>query len=100
MLELRTVTAGYDGKAPVFRDVSLSVEPGQAVGLLGPSGCGKSTLARVAALLHPPDAGTLVVDGAPVRHWRHRAPAPGAPPSASSSSRHVSPRTPGSRWPT
>jgi peptide/nickel transport system ATP-binding protein len=74
VLELRTVTAGYERKAPVFRDVSLSVAPGEAVGLLGPSGCGKSTLARVAALLHRPDAGTLLLDGTPVRRWRHSAP--------------------------
>ncbi|MFL9655219.1 ABC transporter ATP-binding protein [Streptomyces sp. PB17] len=74
MLELHTVTAGYDRNAPVFRDVSLSVAPGEAVGLLGPSGCGKSTLARVAALLHRPEAGTLHLDGTPVRRWRHRAP--------------------------
>ncbi|NEA99330.1 ATP-binding cassette domain-containing protein [Streptomyces sp. SID13726] len=74
MLELRAITAGYDRHAPVVRDVSLTVEPGEAVGLLGPSGCGKSTLARVAALLHRPDSGTVVLDGTPVRRWRHRAP--------------------------
>jgi peptide/nickel transport system ATP-binding protein len=74
VLELRAITAGYDRRAPVFRDVSLTVAPGEAVGLLGPSGCGKSTLARVAALLHRPDSGTVVLDGVPVRRWRHRAP--------------------------
>ncbi|MEV7796189.1 ATP-binding cassette domain-containing protein [Streptomyces sp. NPDC087512] len=74
MLELRAVTAGYAGQAPVVRDVSLTIRPGEAVGLLGPSGCGKSTLARVAALLHRPDSGTLLLDGEPVRRWRHRAP--------------------------
>ncbi|WFB11102.1 ATP-binding cassette domain-containing protein [Streptomyces sp. LX-29] len=74
MLELREITAGYDRRAPVVRGVSLSVAPGEAVGLLGPSGCGKSTLARVAALLHRPDTGTVVLDGEPVRGWRHRAP--------------------------
>lgn len=74
MLELRAITAGYDSKAPVVRDASLTVAPGEAVGLLGPSGCGKSTLARVAALLHRPDDGTLLLDGSPVRRWRHRAP--------------------------
>jgi peptide/nickel transport system ATP-binding protein len=74
VLELRSITAGYIRNAPVVRDVSLTVAPGESVGLLGPSGCGKSTLARVAALLHRPDSGTLVLDGAPVRHWRHRAP--------------------------
>ncbi|ORT53438.1 ATP-binding cassette domain-containing protein [Streptomyces sp. CB03238] len=74
MLELDAITAGYDPRSPVFRAASLTVEPGEAVGLLGPSGCGKSTLARVAALLHRPDAGRVVVDGEEVRGWRHRAP--------------------------
>ncbi|WJV44643.1 ABC transporter ATP-binding protein [Streptomyces flavofungini] len=74
MLELRSLTAGYDRRDPVVRDVSLTVEPGEAVGLLGPSGCGKSTLARVAALLHRPDRGQVVIDGEPARGWRHRAP--------------------------
>ncbi|MGW0572360.1 ABC transporter ATP-binding protein [Streptomyces tauricus] len=73
MLELRAITAGYERHAPVVRDFSLTVGPGEAVGLLGPSGCGKSTLARVAALLHRPDSGTLLLEGEPVRHWRHRA---------------------------
>ncbi|MER7719771.1 ATP-binding cassette domain-containing protein [Streptomyces flaveolus] len=74
MLELRAVTAGYVRNAPVVRDVSLTIRPGESIGLLGPSGCGKSTLARVAALLHRPDSGTLLLDGEPVRRWRHRAP--------------------------
>jgi peptide/nickel transport system ATP-binding protein len=74
VLELRSITAGYARNAPVVRDVSLTVAPGESVGLLGPSGCGKSTLARVAALLHRPDSGTLLLDGEPVRRWRHRAP--------------------------
>ncbi|MGW3495274.1 ABC transporter ATP-binding protein [Streptomyces sp. NPDC001020] len=74
MLEVRAITAGYDTKAPVVRGASLTVAPGESVGLLGPSGCGKSTLARVAALLHRPDSGTLLLDGEPVRSWRHRAP--------------------------
>ncbi|QNE73469.1 ATP-binding cassette domain-containing protein [Streptomyces finlayi] len=74
MLELSRVTAGYDRRDPVVRDVSLAVAQGESVGLLGPSGCGKSTLARVAALLHRPDAGSVTLDGAPVRGWRHSAP--------------------------
>ncbi|MGY0020525.1 ABC transporter ATP-binding protein [Streptomyces sp. cg35] len=74
MLELNAITAGYDRRAPVLRDVTLTVRPGESVGLLGPSGCGKSTLARVAALLHEPYAGQVVIDGEPARGWRHRAP--------------------------
>lgn len=74
MLELHRITAGYDRRDPVVRDVSLTLADGESVGLLGPSGCGKSTLARVAALLHRPDAGTVVIDGVEARGWRHRAP--------------------------
>ncbi|MBD0709024.1 MULTISPECIES: ABC transporter ATP-binding protein [unclassified Streptomyces] len=74
MLELDSITAGYERRAPVFRGASLTLAPGESVGLLGPSGCGKSTLARVAALLHRPDAGRLVLDGTEVTAWRHRAP--------------------------
>ncbi|MEO3974798.1 ATP-binding cassette domain-containing protein [Streptomyces sp. CAU 1734] len=74
MLELQEITAGYDPRRPVVRDVSLTLAPGESTGLLGPSGCGKSTLARVAALLHRPYAGRVVIDGEPARGWRHTAP--------------------------
>jgi peptide/nickel transport system ATP-binding protein len=74
VLELRAVTVGYDRRAPVVRNATLRVSPGESVGLLGPSGCGKSTLARVAALLHRPDSGEVVLDGTAVHRWRHRAP--------------------------
>ena len=74
VLELRGVTAGYDRRTPVLRDASLGLTEGEAVGLLGPSGCGKSTLAKVAALLHRPYAGTVLIGGEEARGWRHRAP--------------------------
>ncbi|UGY94642.1 ABC transporter ATP-binding protein [Streptomyces gobiensis] len=74
MLELRGITAGYERRAPVVRDISLTVAEGEAVGLLGPSGCGKSTLARVAALLHRPYRGSVLLGGEPVTGFRHRAP--------------------------
>ncbi|MBC9717360.1 ATP-binding cassette domain-containing protein [Streptomyces sp. TRM66268-LWL] len=74
MLELDAITAGYERGKPVIAGISLTVQPGESVGLLGPSGCGKSTLARVAALLHRPDAGRVVIDGTEAGGWRHRAP--------------------------
>ncbi len=74
----RTFTKDLSGDdfrhAPVVRDVSLTIESGEAVGLLGPSGCGRSALARISALLHRPGAGTRLLDGEPVHHCRHRAP--------------------------
>ncbi len=43
----------------VLRDVSLSVGPGDRIGLLGPNGVGKSTLLRILAGLERPDEGTV-----------------------------------------
>ncbi|MFD3695300.1 ABC transporter ATP-binding protein [Streptomyces sp. NPDC058646] len=74
MLELKDITAGYGGRDPVVRGAHLTLHPGASLGLLGPSGCGKSTLARVAALLHRPDRGSVTLDGRTVTGFRHRAP--------------------------
>lgn len=44
-------------------DVSLAIQPGEAVGLVGESGCGKSTLARLMCRLTEPSAGSIFVEG-------------------------------------
>lgn len=43
--------------------VSLSIAPGEALGLVGESGCGKSTLARLVAGLESPTRGQLLLGG-------------------------------------
>ncbi|MBK8174313.1 MAG: dipeptide ABC transporter ATP-binding protein [Rhodospirillales bacterium] len=44
-------------------DVSFSLPPGKTLAVVGESGCGKSTLSRLAAMIEPPTAGRLSVDG-------------------------------------
>lgn len=65
-LAIEGLTFAYRDRA-VLRGVSLEVGAGEIVGLLGPNGAGKSTLLSVLAGLRPPAAGTLRVDGAPIR---------------------------------
>ncbi|BAI70746.1 ABC transporter ATP-binding protein [Azospirillum sp. B510] len=50
-------------KRPVVRDVSLSVQRGEAVGLLGPNGAGKTTCFYMITGLIAADSGTITLDG-------------------------------------
>ncbi|MEU9032960.1 ATP-binding cassette domain-containing protein [Streptomyces sp. NPDC048383] len=61
-LELRDVTAGYDGGL-VLRGVGLTVRRGEILAVLGPNGAGKSTACRVAAGLLPVTGGAVLVGG-------------------------------------
>ncbi|MEU8385718.1 ABC transporter ATP-binding protein [Streptosporangium sp. NPDC048865] len=54
------------GGEPVLRGVSLTVEPGEVVGLIGPNGSGKSSLLRCAYRRQRPDRGVVLLDGADV----------------------------------
>lgn len=56
------MSKSYDGR-PVLRDVSLTVEPGQVIGVSGPSGSGKTTLLHVIAGLEDPDLGSVRLSG-------------------------------------
>ena len=60
----RTFAQG-DSRLEVLRGASLAVMPGEMVALVGPSGAGKSTLLQVAGLLEPPQAGEVLINGAP-----------------------------------
>ncbi|MFD3324994.1 ATP-binding cassette domain-containing protein [Streptomyces sp. NPDC058701] len=61
-LELRGVTAGYDGGL-VLHGVDLVVRRGEILAVLGPNGAGKSTACKVAAGLLPAAGGSVRVAG-------------------------------------
>lgn len=62
MLKVTDLVAGY-GRGVVLRDLSLSVEDGEVLGVLGRNGMGKSTLIRVLAGLLNVRSGRLEVGG-------------------------------------
>lgn len=54
------------GSRIIVDDLSLTVEPGEIVGLVGPNGCGKSTaLSAIAGVLEP-RGGRVLIEGIPV----------------------------------
>ncbi|MCI8469518.1 MAG: ATP-binding cassette domain-containing protein [Eggerthellaceae bacterium] len=64
MLEARSITLGHDRRAPLYRDFSLAVAPGERVALAAPSGFGKTTLCRALAGYVRPWKGEVLADGA------------------------------------
>lgn len=61
-LAIRNLGKQY-AKRPVVRNVSLTLQRGEAVGLLGPNGAGKTTCFYMITGLVPPDYGTISLDG-------------------------------------
>jgi ABC-2 type transport system ATP-binding protein len=63
-LRMNGVTGGYSAKRPVLHDVSITVYPGEMVGLIGLNGAGKSTAIKHILGLMAPHRGEVRVAGA------------------------------------
>ncbi len=66
-VELNGVWFGYDENENVLENVSVSVSPGEMLGIVGRSGVGKSTLINLVMRLYDVDRGSITIDGVDVR---------------------------------
>ncbi|WP_210529596.1 ATP-binding cassette domain-containing protein [Rubellimicrobium arenae] len=66
LLELDGITKSF-GAIHALQGVSLSVAPGEAVGLMGDNGAGKSTLMKIIAGNFPPTSGQIRIEGRQVQ---------------------------------
>lgn len=62
-IEFKDVSFRYrPGTPEVLKQISLTIEPGEAIGIVGPSGSGKSTLAKLIQRLYVPIEGHVRLD--------------------------------------
>ena len=63
-IEFKNVVFRYKPGAPeVIKNVSVTIHPGESIGIIGPSGSGKSTLAKLIQRLCVPNEGQILLDG-------------------------------------
>ncbi len=62
MLEIQNMTMDFGGLRAID-DLSISIEPGQILGLIGPNGAGKSTAFNCVAGVYKPTSGRILFDG-------------------------------------
>ena len=62
LLELASVSKSFGGVAAV-KNVSLTVKPGEILGIMGPNGSGKTTLFNLVSGALAPDSGDVLLHG-------------------------------------
>jgi len=63
-VQFDAVTFRYrPGGREAIRQFSLTINPGEVIGIVGPSGSGKSTLTKLLQRLYVPESGRITVDG-------------------------------------
>jgi len=67
-ISLKNLTFSYpDQTMEALKDISLSINPGEKVGIIGPIGSGKTTLGKLLLGLYEPTGGMVSVDGTDIR---------------------------------
>ncbi|CAD6887555.1 unnamed protein product [Tilletia laevis] len=66
-IEFDNVSFRYnESRAPVLKQISFKVQPGETVAIVGASGCGKSTIASLLQRLYEPTSGSIKIAGIPI----------------------------------
>ena len=66
-IDVENIWFGYDENENVLENVSVSVGPGEMLGIVGRSGVGKSTLINLIMRLYDVQRGRILIDGVDVR---------------------------------
>ena len=73
-INIKNLSFSYEGKKDVLKDINLSFNTGQAIGIVGSSGSGKTTLGDLIMGLYTPEKGSITLDGLDIKEcasqWR------------------------------
>jgi ATP-binding cassette subfamily B protein len=69
-IEFDHVNFSYSDSAPLIRDMSFRIRPGQTVAIVGPTGAGKTTLVNLMLRFYELKGGQIRVDGVPIDRMR------------------------------
>ena len=61
------VDFSYNGRHPVFKGLSVVVNPGEKIGLVGASGAGKSTFIKLISRYYDVEGGAIKINGTDIR---------------------------------
>ena len=70
-IEFKDVAFFYPSRpdVPVLKKFSLSIKPGQTIGLVGSSGSGKSTIVKILERFYDPISGSVTLDGRDLKEY-------------------------------
>ncbi len=63
------VTFGYNSYEPILKNLDLTVQPGEMIGIVGHSGAGKSTMINLLMRLYDVNGGSITVDGVDLKEY-------------------------------
>lgn len=70
-IEFKNVTFGYDKYKPVIKDLNLTIEPNEIIGLVGKSGAGKSTFINLVGRLYDVNKGQILIDDENIKNIKY-----------------------------
>ena len=72
-IEFRQVHFSYSSEKTVFTNLSVTIQPGERVGLVGFSGSGKSSFVNLILRLFDPQSGQILIDGVDIKDMTQEA---------------------------
>lgn len=62
-IKLSNINLCYKNKKPVLKNINITINKGEIIGIIGPTGSGKSSLINIISGIQKPESGEIIIDG-------------------------------------